>query len=180
MPGQHIELHTVNRITINTIGQPGQRVFLLQASDAIDSVTLKIEKQQARALAQTAQELIDNLNNEYPQEDGSLDKPNQADLMLHSPMEPLFQVGQIGLGYDRDRDLVVLATQELLLDESEEASTARFWVSRSQLAALCQQALNVVEKGRPICPLCNQPMEPGSDICPNFCPKQNGHSQVLQ
>jgi uncharacterized repeat protein (TIGR03847 family) len=176
MPGQHIELHAVNRVTVNTVGPPGGRVFLFQASDAVDTITLKLEKEQARALAHTAEELLENLDKEYPLEDSTQDRPASGDYMLHNPLEPLFQIGQIGLGYDRGRDMIVLATQELLLDESEEPSTARFWVSRSQLRALSRQTLDVVEQGRPVCPLCGRPIDPDG----HFCPRSNGHDRVLQ
>jgi uncharacterized repeat protein (TIGR03847 family) len=176
MPGQHIELHVINRITINTIGPPGQRVFLFQASDAVDTVTLKLEKEQARALAHTAEELLDNLDKEHPLEDSTHDRPASGDFMLKNPLDPMFQIGQIGLGYDQSRDMIVLATQELLLDESEEPSTARFWVSRSQLRALSKQTLGIVEQGRPVCPLCGRPIDPDG----HFCPRSNGHDKVVQ
>ena len=52
MAGRIIEMHPVSRITIDAVGPPGQRVFLLQASQGIETVTLKLEKEQARVLAQ--------------------------------------------------------------------------------------------------------------------------------
>jgi hypothetical protein len=36
MAGEVIEMHPVSRITIDAIGQPGQRVFLLQAVSTPD------------------------------------------------------------------------------------------------------------------------------------------------
>jgi len=173
MPGLNIELHVVNHITIGTVGPPGQRTFLLQASDALDTVTLKLEKEQARALAHAANELLENLETQQSVEESpfDIDIPLSSDLMLQEPMEPLFSIGQIGLGYDKNRDMIVLAVQELLLDETEEPSTARFWISRGQVKNLSKQALDVVEQGRPICPLCGKPMEPDR-LC---CPRVNGH-----
>ena len=71
--------------------------------------------------------------------------------------------------------MVVLAVQELLLDETEEPSTARFWITRSQVRSLSKHTLDIVEQGRPICPLCSKPMEPGK-LC---CPRVNGHYKEL-
>ena len=175
MPGLNIELHMVNRITIGTVGPPGQRVFLLQAADAIDTVTLKLEKEQARALAHATTELLENLDDEYPAEEPSVDTPLSADIMLHNPLEPLFAIGQIGLGYDRDRNMVVLAVQEALFDVAEDPSTARFWVTRTQLRSLGKLALEMVEQGRPICPLCGRSI----DAEGHFCPQRNGHDKAF-
>jgi len=152
MPGQHIELHSVTRITVGYVGKPGQRLFLLQASDAVDTITLKIEKEQASALANTARELLENLETEYPETEAPAPtdpRPSSDELALTEPFEPMFVVGQIGLGYDRNRDMIVLAAQELLLDEALEPSTARFWIDRTQLTALSDHALEVVSQGRP-------------------------------
>jgi uncharacterized repeat protein (TIGR03847 family) len=149
MPGQNIELHMVNRITIGAVGPPGQRLFLFQASDAIDTITLKLEKEQARALAQAIEELLENLSEQFPGDEAASLSPLSDDLLLKEPTEPLFAIGQIGLGFDQARNMIVLAMQELLLDESEEPSTARFWITRDQVKALSRHALEVVEQGRP-------------------------------
>lgn len=175
MPAQHIELPIVNRITIGTVGEPGRRMFLLQASDALDTITLKLEKEQARALAHKSQELLDSLDEEYPVTHSSMEiMPSPADLLLQNPLEPLFAIGQIGLGYDKMQDRIVLAIQELVVDENQEPSTAQFWITRSQLGAMSNHALSIIEQGRATCPLCGQPMDPTS----HFCPRRNGHDKL--
>jgi hypothetical protein len=52
---------------------------------------------------------------------------------IHPPVDPLFRVGEIGLGYDAESDLVVLVVREILEEgqESEEADTVRFWCTRT-------------------------------------------------
>ena len=149
MAAQHIEFHVVNRITIGTVGEPGSRVFMLQASDAIDTVTLKMEKEQARALAETGQKMLENLAEEKPSTYTQAEYPSQADLHLEEPKELLFAIGQMGLGYDNDRDRIVLAAQEAVAAEEEEPSTARFWITRPQLEKLAEHALEVINQGRP-------------------------------
>ena len=175
MAKQTTDFHPVSRITIGAVGPPGQRVFLLQASNQYAvTLTLKIEKEQARVLASSAIELLEELDDSYPNTYSKLDEPLGSDLMLHEPMEPEFAVGQIGLGYDQEEDMVVLVVQSLQLDVAETASTARFWATRSQMRALCDHALDVVEQGRPICPLCDSPINPEG----HFCPKANGYERV--
>jgi uncharacterized repeat protein (TIGR03847 family) len=170
------DLNPVSRITIGAVGPPGQRVFLLQASkSSSDNITLKIEKEQARVLATSTIELLEELDQKFPRPHSALDEPLSSDLMLQEPMEPEFVVGQIGLGYDQEQDMVVLVAQEIQTEEEQqEPSTARFWATRSQMRALSNHALEVVEQGRPICPLCDSPMDPDG----HFCPKTNGYERV--
>ena len=168
------DLNPVTRITIGAVGEPGQRIFLLQASQTGSNVTLKIEKEQARVLAVSTTELLDELDEKYPRSFSKVDRPLTSDLMLREPMEPEFVVGQIGLGYDQDQDMVVLVVQEIQADADEDVATVRFWATRSQMKALSEHTLEVVNQGRPICPLCESPIDPDG----HFCPKSNGFERV--
>jgi uncharacterized repeat protein (TIGR03847 family) len=168
------DLNPVSRITIGAVGPPGQRVFLLQASQSSSTITLKLEKEQARVLAASTSELLEELDEKYPRSYSKFDQPLSSDLMLQEPVEPEFVVGQIGLGYDQEQDLVVLVVQEIQLENNQEVSTARFWATRSQMRALSDHTLEVVNQGRPICPLCDSPI----DADGHFCPKSNGYERV--
>ena len=168
------DLNPVSRITIGALGEPGQRVFLLQASQGSSSITLKIEKEQARVLASSTIELLEELDQKYPRTYTRLDKPLTSDLMLQQPVDPEFVVGQIGLGYDQEQDFVVLVVQEVQLEKGGEPATARFWATRAQMRALSDHTLEVVNQGRPICPLCDSPIDPDG----HFCPKSNGYERV--
>jgi uncharacterized repeat protein (TIGR03847 family) len=48
---------------------------------------------------------------------------------------------------------------------------ARLWAGLPQMRALSRAAQEVVSQGRPICPLCGQPIDPEG----HFCPRSNGH-----
>lgn len=168
------DLNPVSRITIGAVGEPGQRVFLLQASQSSENVTLKIEKEQARVLAVSASELLEELDEKYPRSYSKFDRPLTADLMLKEPIEPDFVVGQIGLGYDQDQDMIVLVMQEIQIENEQDVATARFWATRAQVKALSEHALEVVDQGRPVCPLCDSPIGPDG----HFCPKSNGYERV--
>jgi uncharacterized repeat protein (TIGR03847 family) len=169
------DYNPVSRITVGAVGQPGQRIFLLQASQGPSTTTLKLEKEQARVLATSTMELLEELDEKYPRSYSKLDEPLSSDLMIQEPMEPDFVIGQIGLGYDQENDAIVIVVQEIQLEGSDDPSTARFWASRAQMKALSEHALEVVEQGRPLCPLCEQPIDPDG----HFCPKTNGHERVL-
>jgi uncharacterized repeat protein (TIGR03847 family) len=94
-------------------------------------------------------------------------------MQLKVPVDPAFRVGQLGLGYDQERDLLVLVAQEVVAEgrDPEEASTARFFATRSQMRALGAYGQELVKQGRPTCGNCGQPMDPEG----HFCPRSNGH-----
>ena len=55
--------------------------------------------------------------------------------------------------------------------DPEEANTARFFATRSQMRALGAYGQELVKQGRPTCGNCGQPMDPEG----HFCPRSNGH-----
>jgi uncharacterized repeat protein (TIGR03847 family) len=164
------DLNPVVHITADAIGPPGQRVFYLQAGQEDTLVTLVVEKEQVEALAISVEQMLEELENRHPQSVSEMELISQYDLVLREPIEPLFRVGQMGLGYDEDADMLIVVAQELT-DDSEEMSVARFWASRAQMKALSEHSLEVVESGRPRCPLCDSPIDPDG----HFCPRRNGH-----
>lgn len=164
------DLNPVMHITTDAIGPPGQRVFYLQAGQEDTLVTLVLEKDQVQALAISVEQMLEELEKRSPQGVGEIELISQYDLVLREPIEPLFRVGQMGLGYDEDNDLLIVVAQELT-DEDEEMSVARFWATRAQMKALSEHSLRVVEAGRPTCPLCDSPIDSDG----HFCPRRNGH-----
>ncbi len=164
MPHTEIELKPVDFITVGTIGPKGRRIFHLQAGKGTQIVSLVIEKEQAWALSEAVKELIDDLDERYPIEAGM---PGDADLGaidmdLREPIEPVFRVAQMGLGYDEDNNMIVLVAQELVAtdeDEDEdlepeldeeaiEPGIVRMWCDRRQMRALSMQAIASVQSGR--------------------------------
>lgn len=172
MPDFVYDLDPVNFITVGTVGPPGQRTFFLQASQGSTVVSLAIEKEQAQALSQSLEQLLEALEKRYPR---LLETENEVgyNMALLQPLNGLWRVGQMGLGYDEENDLIVLIAQELVLEDDElaEPEVVRFTGTRQQMQALSDHALSVVRQGRPLCPLCGNPIDPSG----HFCPPSNGH-----
>lgn len=173
---RHIDLNPVSAVTTGTMGQPGHRVFYLQARRGLTIITLETEKEQLRALALGIHQFLEELTQRFPDRT-DFDEVDQRDLALQPPFEPEFKVGQMGLGYDSDQDLVVIVAQSLQTEKQteDEAITARFWITRSQAKAMAENALEIVAQGRPRCELCGRPINPEG----HFCPKRNGHATDL-
>lgn len=173
MPRFEIDVDPCDHITTDAIGKPGQRVFYLQAYQEQRTITIIIEKAQLQSLAIGIEQFLAQISQQYPHlEEASGDYVEQV-MRINPPVDPLFRAGEIGLGYDKDRDRVVIFTKELLTEEFEPDSAAqvRFWTTRTQLRQLARWGQDVASRGRPVCPQCGQPMEAEG----HFCPKKNGH-----
>jgi uncharacterized repeat protein (TIGR03847 family) len=168
-----LELNPASRITAGAIGEPGQRVFYLQGRQGSQLVTLICEKTQLQSLAVAVEQFLVGLQQRFPHLVEASAEFNEGEMELEQPIDPLFRVGQIGLGYNDETDQLVLETRESLAEspETEQGNVVRFWCSRSQLRGLARWGLELANRGRPICGNCGEPMEPGG----HFCPKRNGH-----
>ncbi len=167
------DLDAVQRITVGAVGPRGQRIFYVQVRRGNRLISLVAEKEQVRALADATERLLDNLAEQNPRLTTS-DDMFISNMSLEEPLEPEFRVGQMGLGYDAERDMVVLLVQSLSDGEGEPAQTARFSASRPQMRALSLHAAQVVAAGRPICGNCGRPI----DASGHFCPQRNGHGPI--
>jgi uncharacterized repeat protein (TIGR03847 family) len=166
-----IELDPVDKITIGAVGEPGQRTFYLQVQGNGKLVTFLIEKQQAVELARVAHVLLVQLGR--PVDLKGWDSPSMD---IVPGEESQWRVGAIAIGYDEGRDLVVLECTEIpelatetapesLADPEEDLASARFLLTRDQMALLAARASYVSAQGRPACPFCGMPLEPEGHRC---------------
>jgi uncharacterized repeat protein (TIGR03847 family) len=167
-----IDMESVQHITTDAIGKPGSRVFFIQARDAERVVTLLVEKIQVQTLAAGIAQFLDEVATRFPHLEVETDDYQEEAMRIQPPVDPLFRMGEIGLAYEEEHDRVVLLAREILTEGADpnEVGVVRFWCSRSQIATFGKWAVEVVNRGRPICPYCNEPMEPD-----HLCPKKNGH-----
>jgi uncharacterized repeat protein (TIGR03847 family) len=156
MPNIEIELNPVDFITIGTVGPKGQRVFHLQAGKDDQTVCMTIEKEQAAALSEAVRELLEDLDKRYPPPSGRTTVDlSRLNMELRDPITPMFRIAQMGLGYDEERNLVVLVAQELVVlredmdPDTVEPGIVRMWCSRQQMVALSTHAMQIVQSGRP-------------------------------
>ena len=185
------ELDAPDHFTAGAIGPPGQRVFYLQSREGGRVVTLKVEKEHVRALAEYLGGLLARVK--------GAPAPARGGTELLEPVQPAWDVGSIAVGYDEPRDRVVVEASELLEETGEEAredegreeegregeargdeageesgpppAMARFRITRAQAAAFVDRANELMKGGRPSCPICSRPMDPEGHVCP----RSNGH-----
>jgi len=154
------DLELVQRVAAGAVGPPGKRVFFLQISHAGGVVTLKVEKEQLRVLAERLMTLIPESRTV-----GVAVPP-----AMQEPLVAAWAVGGMTLAYDEtDRRFEVSLVE--LVEEGQEPAVGHFTATLPQMRALVQQALAVVAAGRPPCPVCDGPIDHDGGVCP----RANGH-----
>ncbi|HET91936.1 MAG TPA: DUF3090 family protein [Chloroflexi bacterium] len=165
-----IELSRADFVAIDTIGPPGKRTFYLQAAQDDLLITMVIEKEHAAALSIAIQGMLEHL--------GGIESHSPLPITpLVHPVDPLFRAGQLGLGYDKDADMIVILIEELTPEEQQPSTTVHIWANRVQMAALAHQASIAVASGRPTCPLCQEPIEPDEE---HVCIRDNGRKRLYE
>lgn len=145
-----IELDPVTHITAGALGKPGQRIFFIQAEKGLERITLVCEKEQVVALADAVDEMVVNLEQEFGLARHDDLKVDEDAMQVKEPAEPLFRVGAMGLGYDANRDKILLVAQEAVAEEDEEREPreVRFFATRAQMQVVSVYAREVVGRGR--------------------------------
>lgn len=158
----HIELNPATHITVGAVGKPGQREFYIQGSRNEQVVSLLIEKEQANVLSSSLESLLKDLEEKHPASGQRKDETIWTDMALKEPVESLFRVGNMGLGFNEDTNQIVLVAYELV-DEGEDPNVVSYWITREQAKLLIPHAQKTVRSGRF--------SDPGSQVSP----KMNGH-----
>jgi len=181
-----------DRFVAGTVGLPGRRSFYLQATAAGRTTSVALEKTQVAALAERIDELLDEV---VRRSGGNAPVPavSPAELSdtapLESPVEEEFRVGTMALAWDGEDERMIVEAQalvELDADNDEDLADAeerllqddengppmlRVRLTGTMARAFAKRALEVVNAGRPPCPLCSLPLDPEGHVCP----RQNGY-----
>lgn len=148
------------------IGEPGQRVFYLQAQSPLGTYTVKCEKGQVLALAEHLEQLLADL------------PAIGATALIPTDLQPSFDpprfvLGPIGVAYDADTDRVVVVLEEVAtVDEHDdiepERDGLRLELTRGVASVFCSRAKEIVSAGRPACRWCGRPVDPDGHPCPRM------------
>jgi uncharacterized repeat protein (TIGR03847 family) len=170
-----IEFDPVDDIAAGAFGRPGSRTFVIQARKGEALLSVLVEKEQVRLLAIEAQQFLDRIAVEEPEEPGTATEVEGGSVR---EAEPLFRARLIGIGYDSERGLVLIELREDAADEDDEepppppdeteGRIARLYATRAQIRTMMRHGVAAVEGGRPNCPLCDFPMNPDKHICPRW------------
>lgn len=164
------------RFVVGTVGQPGERVFYLQARSGSRITSVVLEKEQADLLAEKILELLDEVSRRHPDVIGTSELAAVEDVEpLDTPIIEDFRVGALGLGWNAVTDRVIIEahggeSDEVpdIEDDSNDAAPdcLRVRLTASQARAFARRTERVVAAGRPPCPFCHLPLDPDGHICP--------------
>jgi uncharacterized repeat protein (TIGR03847 family) len=164
------ELTELDGFSAGAVGLPGERTFYLQATSSLGDVWFKCEKQQVAALAEYFRRLMVDLPQPVVARVAPFGAPETED-------DAAFVLGTIGVGYETDRDRVVLVLDEIVPvgedgepdpDAVVNQGRARLYLTRDQVMAFIGAADDAVAGGRPTCRWCGLPMNVEGHHCPRM------------
>jgi uncharacterized repeat protein (TIGR03847 family) len=175
--------HNMGRVAwigVEAVGVPGQRTFRLLVQNADFGGYLWLEKEQLQALAEGIARMMLEIDSEkgfdIPSRQPDAANPKPAGF----PASPDFEiyVGALSLKYDSVTEMIALEAFSRDEDEEEGPPTFHCLATREQMETLQVNSMDVVNAGRPKCPLCGTPL-PAAGV-PHFCPPTNGHQKLTE
>lgn len=175
-----IDYDPPERFVVGTVGPVGQRQFFLQASGGGRMTSVSLEKAQVSILADRVNDILDDYAGGAATEQAAETLADSAP--LDTPIEEEFRVGTMGLSWDPNREVLIIechAAGDAFDDPDELADSAerdpatdptqlvlRISLAPAAARAFARRSTKVVRAGRPPCPFCAGPLDPGGHICP--------------
>ncbi|CAB4800266.1 MAG: DUF3090 family protein [Actinobacteria bacterium] len=175
------EFEQLDAFIPGALGEPGNRVFYLQARHGEQVVSFRLEKEQVGMLGRYLGQLASNMGSPDPERDIA---------GLIEPVLPEWVVGTISVGVDEESGIIQVTAEELVpeeiefevdddfteadieeLLEAEDASMgeqAKFTLRIAQAAAFAEAAEELLSAGRPPCRLCGRPIGIEGHNCPRW------------
>jgi len=162
----------VDRFTVGTIGQPGDRTFFLQFRAGSVLVSTSLEKSQVAAISERLQYMLKEIRLVHP----LAPRPslNRDSLPLDIPVTDEFRVGSIAIFYDEASEKIQIDLRELDLGDDEMdddisgidgVEVLRIFITPTQANIFQDRAELVIAAGRQPCPFCSMPINPEGHLC---------------
>ena len=165
-----------DRVVVGTVGHPGSRSFYLQVRAGAQVVSIGLEKQQSAMLAEKIDEILDELmaseGNPF-----SVPAATPVELVdnepLDQPVEEQFRSGAMSLGWDPSTSQIVIEVYPYLEVDDDavdpgEVELPEMLLVRAPVGtarAFAKRTREVVGAGRPLCPLCANPIDAEGHTC---------------
>jgi uncharacterized repeat protein (TIGR03847 family) len=158
-------------VDAEAVGQPGQRRFRLLVRSTNQTGSIWMEKEQLAGIGTWLEEVLERLDKERP-----TGEPDVEPLPFPEAFDLDMRAAQIGLGYVEEEDIFAIQAFDADSIGTRQAPTFRCLLSRGQSRVLSRKIAEVIAGGRPVCPLCERPIDPTGHVCP----RANGHQRVGQ
>lgn len=170
------------RFIADAIGEPGDRTFYIQARDRERIASVALEKTQVAVLADRMAALVAELANRGIVE---VNETHEDTAPLDEPLNEMFRVGALTLGWDGEDCRVLVECREVTDDDEaavqlpdddpEGPDLLRVRITVEDARAFVERAVRIVAAGRPPCPFCGLPL----DRTGHLCPRRNGHGSLV-
>jgi len=176
MPTRVHEFAWPDRVVIGTIGLPGARTFYLQVRAGAEIVSIALEKQQSAQLAEKIDEILDQLST-IEGNPFSIPTSTPMELVDNDPLEApheQFRAGAMTLDWDPTTAQIVVEAYPIIdVDTDDEpledsAGDTEMMLVRMPVGtgrAFAKRTREIVDAGRPMCPLCGYPMDADGHTC---------------
>ena len=142
-------------------GRPGNRVFFILAEGAQGKTKIRLEKEQLLQLSLIIQELLtDEKDLDTPVIEK---KPNNNEKIN-------LNIQLMSLEVKKD-NISGLFLFDIYDSRSKKIPIIQIYVSVEKIKFFAADAIKVCASGRPLCPLCGEPINPEGHVCP----RTNGH-----
>lgn len=170
-----------DRFVAGTVGEPGERIFFIQARTGSQLISVSLEKTQVQALADRLVYMVREIRQSDPTI--ALSRLEKDNAPLDTPIEEEFRVGVIGLAFDAERQLIQIDLQAVSENQEDEPNfidvddlsgdqdVLRTLITPSEAQRFASRAHSVVGAGRLPCPFCGGPI----DARGHLCPRSNGY-----
>jgi len=167
MPRRLFIFDRPDRFVAGAVGQPGRRTFFLQARKDDVLVSVSLEKLQVAALATRMSSLLEAVD-----ADVRSSVPDAGS--LEEPVVDLFRVGAMALAWDAETGTVVVEAQtetddgeyaEVPDEAADGPDLLRVRIDPPAARGFIERAEAVIAAGRPACPFCGEPLDPGGHFC---------------
>ncbi len=164
-----IDFGLIDALDAETIGAPGERTFRIRARAGDNRASLWMEKEQLATLGRAFSQLLAERSSRRGA--GGETAPDIGEFGEDPDVD--FRIARIGLDFDEEQEHIILLADDEEALERGDTPAFRMEITRAMALALIQRIPPIVEAGRPLCPLCRQPLEGDGG---HFCPGSNGHS----
>jgi uncharacterized repeat protein (TIGR03847 family) len=146
------------------VGVPGKRTFFLGIGDKNSWVRIWLEKEHLQALNIAVEQLLSTLSEEKIYIPSKAEPPMSDDTPRSLPAAEL-DIVQMALGYEEGKVSLKILVQRSGAHEPDTLEVhGRFTLA--QLKKLANQSASVCAAGRPLCPICGEPVDIEGHVCP--------------
>lgn len=156
------EFDEVSVLSALAVGEPGKRTFFLAVGRGAEWVRVWLEKGELQAVALAIRRLLSTLSRSRSVSRDETTQDSEAPSRLPAAE---MEIQEISLGFDGEM-ATLDAIVRVLGPQRLDRAVLHYRTTLARLKQLGTQAEKVCAAGRPRCPLCGGPIDPGGHICP--------------